>query len=468
MAKAKFFCSACGNETVGWMLQCPFCQALDTLVEEVKITGQSSKNKSTAKTPSAWLNSVEASPEEKLFALENVEKHAYVRFSSGLKELDLVLGGGFIKGSLVLIGGAPGMGKSTLLLQVAKTLAGQIPVLYICGEESPEQIKLRASRLGVQGKGIKLFTETHFESIAEILLKHKPQFVIVDSIQTLYTEQVASAPGTLSQVREVSFGFLRIAKQLGITICLVGHVTKDGQIAGPRVLEHMVDTVLYFDGEDNAGLRIIRGVKNRFGTTDEIGMFHMTEKGLEAIDNPSEELLKGRPQNTAGTAITCGMEGSRPLLIEIQALLSDAHFASPVRMVQGLDKTRLSMLLAVLEKHLNLPLSGKDAYVNVVGGVKLTDPTSDLALLAALISSYKNLAIPPSTVLMGEIGLTGEIRPIRSVEKRVTEALSLGFHRILLPGSNREVLKKLKKHQADLIFVDSLRELLDIIFMTET
>lgn len=465
MAKAKFFCNECGNETIGWMRQCPFCHALDSLVEEVKVTGQNAKNKNATHLHNTWLHQVGGQEADKLLSLEEVGKIDHVRFSSGLKELDRVLGGGFIKGSLILVGGAPGMGKSTLLLQVAKSLSSALQLLYICGEESPEQIKLRATRLGVQGKGIKLLTETHFERIAEILVKHKPDFVIVDSIQTLYTENLSAAPGTITQVREVSFGFLRLAKQLGITICLVGHVTKEGQIAGPRVLEHMVDTVLYFDGEDNAGLRIVRGVKNRFGTTEEIGMFHMTAQGLEAIQNPSEELLKGFPQNTSGTVITCGMEGSRPLLIEIQALLSDSHFATPQRMVQGLDKTRLSMLLAVLEKHVQLPVSSKDAYVNVVGGIKLTDPATDLALMGALISSFKNTAIPPHTVLMGEVGLTGEIRPIRAVEKRVSEAIALGFRRILLPGSNRDKLKKMKNLKADLIFVDSLREFLDIIFM---
>lgn len=465
MAKATFYCSECGNESVGWTSQCDVCKKFNTLVEEVKMTGGSKeKNKKTSSL--SWLGSFsDADTSSKLLLLEDVHQIQEIRFSSGLKELDLVLGGGFVKGSLVLLGGAPGMGKSTLLLQVCQNIEKEASLLYVCGEESPQQIKLRASRLGVKRKGIKLLTETCFERIAEILLKYKPSFVIIDSIQTLYMESIASAPGTLSQVREVAFGFLRLAKQLGITICLVGHVTKEGQIAGPRVLEHMVDTVLYFDGEDNAGLRVVRGVKNRFGTTDEIGLFKMTQQGLEALKNPSEELLKGRPQNTSGTVITCGLEGSRAILLEIQALLSASHFVSAQRMTQGIDRYRLSMLIAILEKHLNIQLNDKDAYVNVIGGMKLSDTASDLAILAALLSSYKNLPIHSHTLIMGEIGLTGEIRPVASVEKRVAEAVALGFKKILLPGSNRNALKKFPSSQADLIFVDHLREFLDILFL---
>lgn len=465
MAKATFYCSECGNESVGWTSQCDVCKKFNTLVEEVKMTGGSKeKNKKTSSL--SWLDSFsDADTSSKLLLLEDVHQIQEIRFSSGLKELDLVLGGGFVKGSLVLLGGAPGMGKSTLLLQVCQNIEKEASLLYVCGEESPQQIKLRASRLGVKRKGIKLLTETCFERIAEILLKYKPSFVIIDSIQTLYMESIASAPGTLSQVREVAFGFLRLAKQLGITICLVGHVTKEGQIAGPRVLEHMVDTVLYFDGEDNAGLRVVRGVKNRFGTTDEIGLFKMTQQGLEALKNPSEELLKGRPQNTSGTVITCGLEGSRAILLEIQALLSASHFVSAQRMTQGIDRYRLSMLIAILEKHLNIQLNDKDAYVNVIGGMKLSDTASDLAILAALLSSYKNLPIHSHTLIMGEIGLTGEIRPVASVEKRVAEAVALGFKKILLPGSNRNALKKFPSSQADLIFVDHLREFLDILFL---
>lgn len=465
MAKATFYCSECGNESIGWTSQCDVCKKFNTLVEEIKMTG-GSKEKNKKASSLSWLDSFsEGDTSSKLLLLEDINQTQEIRFSSGLKELDLVLGGGFVKGSLVLLGGAPGMGKSTLLLQVCQNIEKDASLLYVCGEESPQQIKLRASRLGVKRKGIKLLTETCFERIAEILLKYKPSFVIIDSIQTLYMESIASAPGTLSQVREVAFGFLRLAKQLGITICLVGHVTKEGQIAGPRVLEHMVDTVLYFDGEDNAGLRVVRGVKNRFGTTDEIGLFKMTQQGLEALKNPSEELLKGRPQNTSGTVITCGLEGSRAILLEIQALLSASHFVSAQRMTQGIDRYRLSMLIAILEKHLNIQLNDKDAYVNVIGGMKLSDTASDLAILAALLSSYKNLPIHSNTLIMGEIGLTGEIRPVSSVEKRVAEAVALGFKKILLPGSNRNALKKMPTPQADLIFVDHLREFLDILFL---
>lgn len=463
MAKnTSHFCSECGYESLGWLGRCPACKTWGSMVEASKVTGKESSSKSKGIT--SWLTqSGEKAPS--LLNLDQVEHISHERFLSGIPELDRVLGGGFIPASLVLLGGAPGMGKSTLLLQVCKQSQTLSPILYICGEESPAQLKLRANRLGLSGAGIKVLSETCFETIANILSQLKPKFVIVDSIQTMYLDSLSAAPGSLSQVREVAFGFLRLAKKENITICLVGHITKDGQIAGPRLLEHMVDTVLYFDGEENANLRILRSVKNRFGPTDEIGLFTMTNEGLQSLSNPSEALLSGRPLNTAGSCISASMQGTRPLLLEVQALLSSSNYVQAQRMTQGLDKNRVQMILSIMEKIFQQALHSYDAYVNLVGGLKFQDPALDLAIAAALLSSLENKPIQSSTLILGELGLTGEIRPVQTVEKRVTEAAQLGFTKMLLPSSNKVSLKKLHLPiNTELIYIDHLKEIRDILF----
>lgn len=464
--KDKYFCQECGYESLGWLGKCPFCGQWNCMVEAPK---DHSVNKSSVSKQGAeaWLNFInnDLSLEDKLYDLDKIHEEQQFHISSGIFELDRVLGGGFVPASLSLFGGSPGIGKSTLLLQVCKNMKKIGHFLYICGEESPAQIKLRAARLGLVNSGIKLLTETCFENIAEAVIRLKPKFIIVDSIQTLYLASLNSAPGTVSQVRETAFGFLRLAKQYNISICLVGHVTKDGQIAGPRVLEHMVDTVIYFEGENNNNIRIVRCVKNRFGPTDEIGMFNMTAQGLVSLENPSEELLKGRPQNTAGTIITACLQGNRSLLIEIQALITPSNFITAQRMTQGPDRNRVCMLLALIEKVGGIKLSDQDAYINIIGGLKLNDPAADLAIVTSIISSFKNKAVDSETVVIGELGLTGEIRPANNIEKRIIEAMSLGFKRIILPSGNKNSIKKsLLKQKCDLIFVDSLSQSIDVMF----
>ena len=469
MAKAKtsFFCSECGHETSGWLGKCPGCGAWNTLVEERVVTGNTSTKPSRR---TGWLadstgNSTIRAAQAEVVRLDSVVTGKDTRLSSGLSELDRVLGGGFVRGSLILLGGDPGIGKSTLLLQVLGLLPETASTLYISGEESPEQIRLRADRLGTPAQRVHLLSATDFTTVAESLEKHRPQLAIVDSIQTLYVEELSAAPGSVSQVREAAAGLLRLAKGLGITIVLVGHVTKDGAIAGPRVLEHMVDTVLYFEGERHQDIRMLRAVKNRFGATDELGLFEMTDLGLISVSNASEALLTGRPLAVPGSVITACLEGTRPLLIELQALMNATNYATPLRMAQGIERNRLSMLLAVVEKKLGLGLNNLDAYLNVVGGMRVTETAADLAIISAVVSSVKNRPVLNQSIILGEVGLTGEVRSVSQLDRRVIEASRLGFDRFIVPASNRQALAKVSlPASCEVYFVDKMTEAMDIVF----
>lgn len=431
MAKQKnvFFCKECGYEASKWMGQCPACKVWDTFVEEPPL-------KAREKTRGRALL---AEPE--LLAQVNTTEDN--RISTGLQEMDRVLGGGIVVGSLVLVGGDPGIGKSTLLLQICKELTDKMRrVLYISGEESLQQIKMRADRLGVFKGDLLLLSETNLDNIEEIIRKNKPEVVIIDSIQTMYKEDIGAAPGSVSQVRETTGVLMHLAKGLGITIFIVGHVTKEGVVAGPRVLEHMVDTVLYFEGEDKASYRILRAVKNRFGSTNEIGVFEMQDKGLKEVLNPSEFMLQGKPEDEPGSVVAASMEGTRPILVEVQALVCHTNFNMPRRTAAGTDYNRVNLLMAVLEKRLGIQMSGMDAYVNVAGGMKVNEPALDLAIVLALLSSYRNLTLDEHTICFGEIGLTGEVRGVSMVEQRVMEAEKMGFHTCILPKTNADTIKR--------------------------
>lgn len=438
MAKKStvFFCQNCGYESAKWMGQCPSCREWNSFVEETVVTGKTGG--STKKTENLAARIHEARP-VKLSGIETAEE---IRTSTGLGELDRVLGGGIVAGSLVLVGGDPGIGKSTLLLQVCRNLTeyGK-KVLYISGEESLSQIKLRAERIGDFGNNMLLLCETNLSVIRGVLENSRPQIVVIDSIQTMYQEEVSSAPGSVSQVREATSVFMQIAKGLGISIFIVGHVTKEGVVAGPRVLEHMVDTVLYFEGDRHAAYRILRGVKNRFGSTNEIGVFEMREDGLSEVANPSEYMLSGRPRNASGSVVACSMEGTRPVLMEIQALVCRTSFGIPRRTAAGTDTNRVNLLLAVLEKRLNMPLSSCDAYINIAGGIRMNEPAIDLAMVLAVISSYQDKPIDEKTIVFGEVGLSGEVRAVSMVRQRVMEAKKLGFQRVILPKVSAESME---------------------------
>jgi DNA repair protein RadA/Sms len=460
MAKGKnsFFCSQCGYEASGWLGRCPGCGAWNTLVEEAAVP-------EPPKSPrSGWLAGLGAG-EVKTVRLDQVQGERRSRLSSGLRELDRVLGSGFVQGSLVLIGGDPGIGKSTLLLQVLGAVSQTSDTLYVTGEESPQQVRLRADRLGVDPRRINLLATTDFSAIASALRSQKPALAVIDSIQTIDVAELSSAPGSVSQVREAAAGLLRLAKSLDITVVLVGHVTKDGTLAGPRVLEHMVDTVLYFEGDNTREIRILRAVKNRFGATDEIGLFEMSDRGLLEIGNASQAMLSGRPIDVAGSVVTACIEGTRPLLVEIQALLNDAAYGAPQRMAQGLERNRVSMLLAVLDKNFRLGLGQIDTHVSVVGGIQIRETAADLAISSAVLSSLRNKPVRPATLMFGEIGLTGEIRGVAQAERRISEGSRLGFRRFIVPGSCRPALEKARGLDAcDLFYVDRLGEAVDILF----
>ena len=381
--------------------------------------------------------------------------------ATGIKELDRVLGGGIVPGSLVLVGGDPGIGKSTLLLQVCRILADKKKVLYISGEESQTQIKLRANRMGNFADGLFLLCETNLEIIRGILEKERPELVVIDSIQTMYSEEVSSAPGSVSQVRESTNVFMQLAKGLCIPIFIVGHVTKEGTVAGPRVLEHMVDTVLYFEGDRHASYRILRAVKNRFGSTNEIGVFEMRQSGLEEVENPSEYMLSGRPEQSAGSVVACSMEGTRPILIEIQALVCRSNFGMPRRTAAGTDYNRVNLLMAVLEKRLGMALSNSDAYVNIAGGIRMNEPAIDLGIVMALVSSYRNRPVDEKTIVFGEVGLSGEVRAVNMPEQRVAEAKKLGFETCILPQVCMKMVKDIKGIR--LIGVKSVNEAVGMI-----
>jgi len=461
--KTAFFCSECGQETSGWMGKCPGCGAWNTIVEE-KLAPAPTKNASLTRGWISGVSEAEAKADS-VIPLDKVTTDKEQRYTTGIHELDRVLGGGFVRGSLVLVGGDPGIGKSTLLMQVCGKGSFQGDVLYVSGEESPQQVRLRADRLGIVSNRIKLFAQTSFALVAEMIVKVKPRLVVIDSIQTMYAEDLSAAPGSVSQVREVTAGLLRIAKNTDTTIVLVGHVTKDGAIAGPRVLEHMVDTVLYFEGEHQNPYRIVRAVKNRFGATDELGIFEMTDHGLEEVANASAAMLEGRPVGVSGTVVTACMEGTRPILIEIQALINETNFSVPQRMTQGLDRNRAGMLLAVLEKKVSIGLNNMDAYINVIGGMKADEPALDLAIVAAVVSCVRNKPIRQNVLVFGEIGLTGEIRPVTSADRRVMEARRMGFESCILPGGCRKSIEKMKKTDLpDLLYVDHIGEMMDILF----
>ena len=497
MAKSRatiFFCQSCGYESAKWMGQCPACHEWNTFVEEMAPspkTGGKGTGKPTAgvvQWGSLGIEKKDASGTAgagKLFrgralSLKEIAVSDARRLSTGITEMDRVLGGGLVPGSLVLVGGDPGIGKSTLLLQVCRNLTGQndrnpdtaaganaggsgqkeeasagalpyagstsggpvktedhprgpVRVLYVSGEESPQQIKLRANRMGTFGDSLLLLCETNLSDVQETIVRQQPQVVVIDSIQTMYNENVSSAPGSVSQVRETTGVLLQLAKGLGVTILIVGHVTKEGAVAGPRVLEHMVDTVLYFEGERHASYRILHGVKNRFGSTDEIGVFEMKEDGLREVSNPSEFMLEGRPEGASGSVVACSMEGTRPILIEVQALTARSSLAYPRRTTEGADNNRVNLLLAVLERRLSLRLSDMDVYVNIAGGVRLREPAVDLGIVTAVISSYKDLVIDEKTMVFGEVGLSGEIRSVPQAPLRVKEAQKLGFTTVILP-----------------------------------
>ncbi len=448
MAKSKtvFFCGECGYESAKWLGQCPVCKAWNAFSEApaVKKGGSSLKTGVAASLP---------------IKIKDVSLESDERVTTGISELDRVLGGGIVKGSLVLVGGDPGIGKSTLLLQMCAKLSDKnISVLYVSGEESERQIAIRSERLGRQSSDMLLYCETDIEKIEAAIENGKPEVVIVDSIQTMYSSKADSAAGSISQVREVTSTLLRISKGLGVSIFIVGHVTKEGTVAGPRTLEHMVDTVLYFEGEDVASYRILRAVKNRFGSTNEVGVFDMGQTGLREVANPSEYMLKGMPENAPGSVVACTMEGSRPILVEVQALVCQTNFNFPKRTTAGADYNRVNILIAVLEKRLGLNLGNCDAYVNVAGGLKINEPALDLAIVAALISSYRNRESKGKIIAFGEVGLTGEVRGVNLARLRLEEIAKFGENLVIIPKVN---------YTKDLPFkvlpVSNVRELMDII-----
>ena len=448
MAKSKtvFFCGECGYESVKWLGQCPVCKAWNAFSEApaLKKGGSSLKPGVAASLP---------------IKIKDVSLESDERVTTGISELDRVLGGGIVKGSLVLVGGDPGIGKSTLLLQMCAKLADKnVSVLYVSGEESERQIAIRSERLGRQSSDMLLYCETDIEKIETAIENGKPDVVIVDSIQTMYSSKADSAAGSISQVREVTSTLLRISKGLGVSIFIVGHVTKEGTVAGPRTLEHMVDTVLYFEGEDVASYRILRAVKNRFGSTNEVGVFDMGQTGLREVANPSEYMLKGMPENAPGSVVACTMEGSRPILVEVQALVCQTNFNFPKRTTAGADYNRVNILIAVLEKRLGLNLGNCDAYVNVAGGLKINEPALDLAIVAALISSYRNRESKGKIIAFGEVGLTGEVRGVNLARLRLEEIAKFGENLVIIPKVNYT-----KELPFKVLPVSNVRELMDII-----
>ena len=450
MAKAKqmYFCQKCGYESTKWLGQCPGCRNWNTFVEEKLVVGAGKHSgKAEAAAPTSILN---------------VTTSEDTRIGTVIKELDRVLGGGVVKGSLTLVGGDPGIGKSTLLLQVCRNLTTtEHKVLYVSGEESLQQIKLRAERLGGFTQDMLLLCETNLDAMEGAITKVMPEVVVIDSIQTMYLEDVASGAGSVSQVREVTGRLMRIAKQLNVAIFIVGHVTKEGTVAGPRTLEHMVDTVLYFEGEKNPIYRVLRGVKNRFGSTNEIGVFEMKDNGLFEVENPSQVMLNGRPLDASGSVVVCSMEGTRPILIEIQALVCQSNFNLPRRTSVGIDYNRVNLLMAVLEKRAGLMLAGNDAYVNLAGGMRLSEPAIDLGIIVALVSSFKNVPVDAHTIIFGEVGLAGEVRGVSMAAQRVKEAAKMGFTTCILPKINCEGMEEVKGMK--LVGVQNISEVLSLL-----
>lgn len=461
MAKAKtvFFCKECGYESAKWMGQCPGCKEWNTFVEE-----PAERKAAAGRGPgiSARTGAAGRPGRVKPARLEEISVEENDRIGTGFGELDRVLGSGIVGGSLVLVGGDPGIGKSTLLLQVCRNLAQSgKKVLYISGEESLKQIKLRAARIGQVTGELSFLCETNLDVIQEVLEEEKPDVAVIDSIQTMFREEISSAPGSVSQVRESTNLLMQIAKSQGIAVFIVGHVTKEGMVAGPRVLEHMVDTVLYFEGDRSDTYRILRAVKNRFGATNEIGVFEMEEKGLQEVQNPSEFLLSGRPEDASGAAVACLMEGTRPILVEVQALVTATSFGMPRRTAAGTDYNRVNLLMAVLEKRCRYEMSRYDAYVNIAGGMRMNEPALDLAIIMSLVSSLKDRAIDPKTVIFGEVGLSGEVRGVSMAEQRVNEAVKLGFETCILPQICLDRLKRTEGIR--LIGVRNVREAIDAL-----
>ena len=432
MAKSKsvFFCTACGTETPKWMGRCPGCGAFNTMEEHIE------KPVAVGRPQPASVG-LSRKPQSIL----QVDSGDEIRFYTGMGELDRVLGGGAVAGSLVLVGGAPGIGKSTLLLQICNQLCRERRVLYISGEESERQLKLRAQRLGVQPEQLMILSETRLSDVMEAVEETKPDILIVDSIQTLYNEENDSSPGSVSQVKDCTMTMMQLSKQEGITVFVVGHINKDGNIAGPKVLEHMVDCVLYFEGDPNTSYRLLRAAKNRFGSTNEIGVFEMGDSGLVEVPNPSQMLLEGRPEGASGTCVACVMEGSRPILAEVQALVCKTNFNVPRRTADGFDFNRAALLLAVTEKRAGLKLNMFDAYINVIGGLRLDEPGADLPVVLAVASSYRDATIPDDLVAIGEVGLTGEIRSVSNMNQRLSEVARLGFKKCIIPRNGSEKLE---------------------------
>ncbi|AIS53221.1 DNA repair protein RadA [Thermoanaerobacter kivui] len=449
MAKptTKFVCRECGFESSKWLGRCPNCDTWNSFEEE--------------KVVEVLKTSVKEKKKSEVFLLKDVIIQEDKRVKTGIEEFDRVLGGGIIRGSLVLIGGDPGIGKSTLLLQVAGNISKSMKVLYVSGEESLQQIKLRADRILKEKQEIYLLCETNIEEIERKIENVMPGFVIIDSIQTMYTEESPTIPGSISQVRQVTQRLMEIAKQKGISIFIIGHVTKEGAIAGPKVLEHMVDTVLYFEGDRTQSFRILRAVKNRFGSTNEIGVFDMEENGLREIRNPSEFILSNRPKNVPGTTVVCSIQGTRPILMEVQSLLCRTNFGVPRRMATGFDYNRSVLLLAVIEKRLGINLSQFDAYINVAGGMKIQEPAADLGVIASSLSGYFNIPIPHDVCFIGEVGLTGEVRGVSNIDKRIGEAQKMGFSQVFIPDMKTKEIKKFENIKV--IKVKDIKEILDFL-----
>lgn len=451
MAKAKksvYFCQNCGHEESKWLGQCPMCKEWNTFAEEKVVSIKGQKSSGEKQVQAVTLSSVTTDEDE--------------RMKTELVELDRVLGGGIVPGSLVLVGGDPGIGKSTLLLQVCQKLSAMNKkVLYISGEESLKQIKLRANRMGEFSENLYLLCETSLNLIQTAIEREKPDVVVIDSIQTMYNEEIGSAPGSVSQVRESTNVFMQLAKGMNIAIFIVGHVTKEGTVAGPRVLEHMVDTVLYFEWDRHASYRILRGVKNRFGSTNEIGVFEMRKEGLVEVENPSEFMLSGKPENASGSVVACAMEGTRPMLMEIQALVCKSNFGMPRRTAAGIDYNRVNLLMAVLEKRVGLPLSGYDAYVNIAGGIRMNEPAVDLGIIMAVASSYKNRPVSEDTIVFGEVGLSGEVRAVTMPEQRVAEAKKLGFKVCVVPEVSLKSIGKVEG--IEVIGVKSVNQTMNLL-----
>ncbi|HZJ78697.1 MAG TPA: DNA repair protein RadA [Clostridia bacterium] len=448
--KSLYVCSECGYESIKWYGCCPGCGDWNCMIQEIRTAQSNSQNRNSNLRPAKAIH------------LDEIKSDTAFRYNTGLNELDRVLGGGIVKGSLTLLSGDPGIGKSTILLQICEYLGKNLKILYVSGEESAHQIKLRADRLKVKTNNLSIMCETDVQSVCEYIRENRPDIAIVDSIQTMNFTEISSSPGSVAQVRESTNVLMRTAKNLDIPVIIVGHVNKDGNIAGPKVLEHIVDAVLYLEGERHMSYRIMRAVKNRFGSTNEIGVFEMRDKGLEEVENPSLMLISGRPMNTSGTCVACAMEGSRPILAEVQGLVTPTGFGTPRRMATGFDYNRMTMLIAVLEKRSGYYFANMDAYINIVGGLKLDEPATDLSVALALVSSLKDMPVSDDVLAFGEIGLGGELRAVGNCEQRIKETARLGFKRCIIPKHNLESLSK-KNFGIEVIGVQNIRAAFDAV-----